>query len=175
MQVSQSNKTCCAPEDGALAVIDQASAVDFSGDRRVHISMNVRNVERSLPFYRALFNQAPIKLRNDYAKFEIADPSINFTINQHPDSVDRDGHFGIEVKDTDAVMDTLKRLKTLGVTVDATETQVACCYSVQDKIWAADPDGNHWEVFVVTANESEAGCSAGCICYDPATDRCKWD
>jgi hypothetical protein len=24
-----------------------------------------------------------------------------------------------------------------------------CCYALQDKVWASDPDGNSWEVFTV--------------------------
>ena len=26
---------------------------------------------------------------------------------------------------------------------------MTCCYAVQDKVWAVDPDGNKWEVYVV--------------------------
>ena len=31
---------------------------------------------------------------------------------------------------------------------------VTCCYAVQDKFWATDPDGHRWEVFVVTQAEA---------------------
>jgi hypothetical protein len=35
---------------------------------------------------------------------------------------------------------------------------------VQDKVWATDPDGNKWEVFVVLEAESDqyASDAAGC-------------
>ena len=174
MQTSDNAKSCCMPSEGTAPRGDRISAAQFSGDKRVHISLNVRNVKRSLPFYRALFDQDPIKIRDDYAKFEVDEPSVNFAINEHPDAVDRDGHFGVEVKHTDVVQNTYNRFKGLGIHVDATETQVACCYSVQDKIWAVDPDGNRWEVFVVTANEADEGCGATCICYNPDTGRCNW-
>ena len=44
------------------------------------------------------------------------------------------------------------------------EEATACCYAVQDKVWAVDPDGHKWEVFVVLEADAkdelfaEAGC-----------------
>ena len=29
-----------------------------------------------------------------------------------------------------------------------------CCYARQDKAWVRDPDGNEWEVFVVSKTTS---------------------
>jgi len=165
--------SCCAPPM-TESTTEQRSAVDFPNTRRPHISLNVRNVQRSTAFYRILFNQRPVKTRPDYVKFEPVDPPVNFTINEHADAVDRDGHFGIEVKDVDSVARFIERFKAAGVEVDATETQVSCCYSVQDKAWVVDPDGNHWEIFVVTNNEAAEGCGLSCICYDPSTGGCNW-
>ena len=34
------------------------------------------------------------------------------------------------------------------------EEGVTCCYAVQDKVWAIDPDGHRWEVFVVTGADA---------------------
>jgi catechol 2,3-dioxygenase-like lactoylglutathione lyase family enzyme len=150
------------------------SAVEFPNERRPHISLNVKNVQRATWFYKILFNQNPVKMRPDYAKFEPVDPPVNFTLNEHADAVDRDGHFGIEVKDVDAVARYLERFRSAGLKVDTTETQVSCCYSVQDKAWVVDPDGNHWEIFVVTSNEATEGCGLTCICYDPSTGGCNW-
>lgn len=167
------SSSCCAPPQQAAAP-EQTSAVDFPNTRRPHISLNVRNVQRSTWFYRLLFNQTPVKTRPDYVKFEPVDPPVNFTINEHADAVDRDGHFGIEVKDVESVARYIERFKAAGLEVDATETQVSCCYSVQDKAWVVDPDGNHWEIFVVTNNEAAEGCGLSCICYDPGTGGCNW-
>jgi catechol 2,3-dioxygenase-like lactoylglutathione lyase family enzyme len=167
------SSSCCAPPQQAAAP-EQTSAVDFPNTRRPHISLNVRNVQRSSWFYRLLFNQTPVKTRPDYVKFEPVDPPVNFTINEHADAVDRDGHFGIEVKDVESVARYIERFKAAGLEVDATETQVSCCYSVQDKAWVVDPDGNHWEIFVVTNNEAAEGCGLSCICYDPGTGGCNW-
>jgi catechol 2,3-dioxygenase-like lactoylglutathione lyase family enzyme len=165
---------CCDPGAPLQAEQNLPSAVNFQGDRRPHISINVRSIRAALPFYTALFGARPTKLRDDYAKWETETPPVNLALNEHPDAVSRNGHFGIEVKSMDAVMAYHERLKRLKVEVEATEQNVACCFSVQTKVWAADPDGNHWEVFVVTDNEAEEGCQSTCICYDPQTGGCNW-
>lgn len=121
-----------------------------------------------------LFNRNPSKLRDDYAKFEPTVPPVNFTLNEHPDAIDRDGHFGIEVKSPEEVQAVINRMTAAGLTVNTRETQVSCCYSVQDKVWVVDPDGNHWEVFVVTNSEAAEGCGLSCICYDKETGGCNW-
>ena len=61
-------------------------------------------------------------------------------------------HFGIQVKSTDAVREMAARLESAGLATLA-EENVTCCYSVQDKVWITDPDGNRWEVFVVLDND----------------------
>jgi len=165
--------SCCANASASIAE-DLPSAVNFLTDRRPHVSINVRSVTAALPFYRTLFNARPTKLRADYAKWESEDPPVNLTLNEHPDSVSRVGHFGIEVKSTDAVQEYLKRFRQMKVSVDATENDVACCFAVQTKIWAKDPDGNHWEIFVVTDADVDEGCGATCICYNQETGGCDW-
>ncbi|MEX0729527.1 MAG: ArsI/CadI family heavy metal resistance metalloenzyme [Aquisalimonadaceae bacterium] len=167
-------QACCAPAQAGLGVTDLPSAVDFATERRPHISVNVKSIKASVPFYRALFNRPPDKMKADFAKWEGDNPPMNVTINEHPDSVDRDGHFGIEVKSTEAVHAYYERMKRVSTGIQATEKDVACCFAVQTKIWAADPDGNRWEVFVVTDGEADEGCEASCLCYNPQTGGCEW-
>ena len=84
-------------------------------------------------------------------------------------------HFGVQVKSTAAVKEVADRLKEAGLATRA-EENVTCCYAVQNKVWATDPDGNKWEVYVVLDNDgaqhhsSQAECCAdkpGC-CEDKA-------
>ncbi len=135
------------------------SAVHFETPTRLHVAIAVRDVERSLPFYRTLFGQEPSKVRPGYAKFEVRDPPVNFTLNggDWPSVEQGPRHFGIQVKSTAAVERAKHRIEAGGFPT-WTEEQVSCCYAVQDKVWAADPDGHQWEVFVVTA--AEAGSSS---------------
>jgi predicted enzyme related to lactoylglutathione lyase len=39
--------------------------------------------ERSIPFYEALFGVSPEKVRPGYAKFSVAEPALNFTLNTY--------------------------------------------------------------------------------------------
>jgi predicted lactoylglutathione lyase len=148
------------------------SAVDFPFKSRLHISLDVNSIEKSLPFYRVLFNANPTKLKKDYAKFELEDPPLNITLNAFGREVSpKDApvnHFGIQAKNSDRVIEAKERYTQAGFHVEE-ETQTACCYAVQTKIWVADPDGNKWEVYVVTEADNEAGCGDDCICWDEIT------
>ncbi len=145
-------------------VTDAESAVDFPGTCRVHISLDVTDIEASLPFYMVLFSARPTKRLEDYIKFELTEPSLNLTLNQHDESHASSGHYGIQVKSSAMVRDAEKRLREAGFAITE-ETETACCYAVQTKIWVVDPDGNRWEVFVVTQADADVGCGPDCVCY----------
>jgi catechol 2,3-dioxygenase-like lactoylglutathione lyase family enzyme len=127
------------------------SAVEFATPTRIHVGLSVRDVDRSVDFYRQLFAQEPTKLRLHYAKFEVADPPVNLTLHEDASQQTVPGpsaHFGIQVKSADAVAQMAKHLQSVGLT-PRLEDATTCCYAVQDKAWVTDPDGNAWEVFVV--------------------------
>jgi predicted lactoylglutathione lyase len=127
------------------------SAVAFATPTRIHLGLSVRDVERSVNFYRQLFAQEPTKLRPHYAKFEVVDPPVNLTLHEDVDEHTIPGpsaHFGVQVKSTEAVAQMARRLQSVGL-APRLEDATACCYAVQDKAWITDPDGNAWEVFVV--------------------------
>src|SRR5438552_12172411 len=54
------------------------------GAFRPHISLDVTDLSRSVAFYSALFGQPPIKERPGYAKFSLAEPPLNFSMNERP-------------------------------------------------------------------------------------------
>ena len=148
--------SCCASIHREADDPTLNSAVSFATVSRVHVAIAVGDVERSAAFYRHLFAQEPTKRRDGYAKFEVAEPPVNFTLNQAPAALvealrEHTGprHFGIQVKSTRAVADAKARLEEAGLET-ISEEQVSCCYAVQDKIWVEDPDGHRWEIFVVT-------------------------
>lgn len=127
------------------------SAVEFATASRIHIALAVHNLERSMAFYRVLFGQEPTKTRPRYAKFEVAEPPVNLALNEVPEPVTPNhgvAHFGVQVKTTQAVHTIAARLHSAGLSTVA-EDHVTCCYAVQNKIWATDPDGNRWEIYVL--------------------------
>ena len=79
-----------------------------------HVSLNVGNVERSVAFYRQFFGVEPVKLKPDYAKFDLADPPLNFTMNERQPVQDgehgRLAHLGIQVEGHEAVARTARNL-----------------------------------------------------------------
>src|SRR6185369_13766041 len=116
---------------------------------KAHLALSVHNVERSIEFYKKLFAVVPSKVRTGYAKFDVQNPPLNFTLNEHNFS-DRGAlsHLGIQVASTDDVLVMREKWIEAGL-LTRDEMQTSCCYALQDKTWVRDPDGNEWEVFVV--------------------------
>jgi catechol 2,3-dioxygenase-like lactoylglutathione lyase family enzyme len=114
---------------------------------RMHVAINVKDLNRSLNFYKKLFQAEPTKVKENYAKFELEDPELHFSLNVRPfEGKGVLNHFGFQVKNTSEVLATKSRLQEAGIySID--EMNTTCCYAVQDKIWVMDPDGNAWEVF----------------------------
>ena len=80
-------------------------------------------------------------------------------------------HFGIQVKSAAHLKAMQQRLMDSGLSLEI-ENEVACCYAVQDKLWATDPDGNRWEVFHVLQADTElrsepSECCSDECCSDP--------
>jgi len=130
-------------------------------EMKPHLALTVSDVERAVPFYRALFDAEPAKVKPGYAKFEPRDPAIVLAlIEGERDGLGAFNHGGIKVSTTDAVLATRLRLKQAGLaTFDELDTE--CCYARQDKIWVTDPDGTPWEVFTVLEDTQHAGTSTG--------------
>ncbi len=140
--------------------MNEKMPVTYPENARTHIALRVGNLERSIEFYRLLLGIEPTKVRECYAKFEPENPSLNLALNEVSGSTQRDeglSHFGIQVDSTDAVKECAEKLEQAGLKMQV-EDQVTCCFAVQDKIWVEDPDGNHWEVFVVTQKDTSACC-----------------
>jgi catechol 2,3-dioxygenase-like lactoylglutathione lyase family enzyme len=131
---SKNNPTVTVPEVSAL---------------KAHLALNVTSVEQSIQFYRRMFGIEPSKVRTGYAKFDVQNPPLNFTLNQGP-FANRGSlsHLGIQVRSTADVLATRQKWNDAGL-LTRDEMQTNCCYATQDKTWVRDPDGNEWEVFVV--------------------------
>ena len=129
---------------------------------KAHLALNVRNVDESIAFYRKMLGIEPSKVRTGYAKFDVQNPPLNLTLNQHVfDERGALSHLGIQVASTDDVLATRKRWEEVGL-LTRDEMQTNCCYALQDKTWVRDPDGNEWEVFVVL--EDNLAETAPCEC-----------
>jgi len=124
---------------------------------RPHLALTVTDVERSVPFYQALFGTEPEKRKPGYAKFSVSDPALNFTLTQGVRTeLGAFNHAGIQVQSTSDVLAAKERLVAAGLAA-FDEMDTTCCYARQDKIWVRDPDGTPWEVFATHEDVEEHG------------------
>jgi catechol 2,3-dioxygenase-like lactoylglutathione lyase family enzyme len=118
-------------------------------EMKAHLAINVHRLTDSLDFYQKLFGVEPSKVRSGYAKFDLAQPLLNFTLNEKPfHEAGALSHLGIQVRSSEEVMSIREQWSERGL-LTRDEMQTDCCYARQDKAWVKDPDGNEWEVFVV--------------------------
>ncbi len=116
---------------------------------RAHVSINVKDVSKSIEFYQKLFDKNPQKQTADYAKFDLQEPSLNFSMQSAaPETVSRVSHLGIEVDSPTEIKEWKDRLEKAGI-IGRIEEDTDCCFARQDKVWFKDPDGNAWEIFYV--------------------------
>ena len=141
---------------------------------QAHVAIVVKDVAASMEFYRKLFGVEPSKVRTGYAKFDVVNPPLNFTLNQGP-APERGNlsHLGIQVQSTADVLAVRQRWHERGL-LPVDEMQTECCYALQDKAWVSDPDGNEWEVFAVLKDNlpekpvAEKSCCGPECCAPPA-------
>lgn len=136
-----------------------------------HVSLNVTNIDASVAFYEAAFSVSATKRRPGYAKFDLAEPSLNLTMQEAPRTGLNAAHFGVQVASEADVAEARARFERAGLAT-RTEENVSCCYAVQDKVWVEDPDGNAWEVFFVKADAESMGdatANGDACCVPPIT------
>ena len=145
---------------------------------RPHISLDVRDVPKSVAFYEKVFGVKPQKQVADYAKFDLKAPALNFSLVSSTGAVSTVDHLGIEVETVEEIAEWKARLQEQGI-LEKVEEDIACCFARQDKLWFTDPDGNAWEIFTVHEQLAVAGSlsQTGCCvpkkagAHEPATCR----
>jgi len=137
---------------------------------KAHVSINVRNVEQSIGFYRKMLGIEPSKVRTGYAKFDVQNPPLNLALNEVPNLAGAGAlsHLGLQVTSTEDVLAIRTRWAEAGL-VTRDEMQTDCCYATQDKTWVHDPDGNEWEAFVVLKDNLPEIEGAAACCSTKAT------
>ena len=113
--------------------------------KRLHVSVAVNDLDKSVSFYSTLFGTKPIVLKPDYAKWMLEDPRVNFSISSRGTRKGVD-HLGIQVDDDAELAVVAGRLTKAGQSVVKQEA-AACCYAKSNKAWVRDPEGIAWETF----------------------------
>lgn len=140
--------------------------------KRFHVHVAVPDLQRSIRFYSTMFGAEPSVVKDDYAKWMIEDPRVNFAISQRGSAAGVN-HLGFQVDDLSELEEIHSRLQAAdsGVTE---EKNVSCCYARSDKYWVTDPSGVAWESFhslgTVPFFDGETKEAAKGACCAPSTE-----
>jgi catechol 2,3-dioxygenase-like lactoylglutathione lyase family enzyme len=115
-----------------------------------HVSMYVRDLDAAIERYRKILGAEPAKVRPGYAKFELVDPPVIFSlvVGGEPGRV---SHLGIRYPGTGDVASEMVRTKNEGIEL-LQQQGVTCCYAKSDKYWVHDADAMAWEMYTLLAD-----------------------
>jgi extradiol dioxygenase family protein len=148
--------------------------------KRFHVHVSVGDLGQSIRFYSTLFGAAPAVTKDDYAKWMLEDPRINFAISTGRNKVGIN-HLGLQT-DSDAELETLSAQLQRADVQTAAEKDVTCCYARSNKYWVKDPAGVTWETFhslgsapVYSDEDAEpaadqTACGSGCGCSTSSSE-----
>jgi catechol 2,3-dioxygenase-like lactoylglutathione lyase family enzyme len=143
---------------------------------RLHVHIAVDDLDRNIRFYSAMFGAEPAVVKSDYAKWDLADPAVNFAISSRARNAGLD-HVGIQADSAEELAALQARLDAAGV-AGREQSGAACCYARSDKYLSLDPQGIAWEAFhtldsIPTFNESEEETPAqGCCVPEIGASSC---
>ncbi len=118
--------------------------------KRFHVHLHVDDLAKSIGFYSQLFAAQPARQEDDYAKWMLDDPPVNFAISTRGQQAGID-HLGIQTDDATE----LAALKARADAADMAlldEGTTTCCYARSEKHWVTDPQGIAWEHFHTLGN-----------------------
>jgi hypothetical protein len=127
--------------------------------KRLHVHVAVDDLSRSIGFYSALFAAEPAVIKDDYAKWMLDDPRVNFAISTRGRQPGLD-HLGIQAEDKDELNEIYHRLQSAGGNV-LEQGETRCCYAASEKSWIDDPAGIAWEAFFTSGEITDYGDGSG--------------
>ncbi|MEM7429225.1 MAG: ArsI/CadI family heavy metal resistance metalloenzyme [Pseudomonadota bacterium] len=123
---------------------------------KLHVSMKVENFDEAVKFYSGLFGLEPLVMRENYAKWDVENPSVNFVVEGGACCGTAIGldHLGIQAgtsEELDQVAGRMRGMDRPVLDVEAT----TCCYAKSDKAWIKGEAGDRWEVFLTHSHDEE--------------------
>ena len=123
--------------------------------KRFHVNVAVADLGKSIDFYTTLFDKEPSLVKEDYAKWMLDDPRVNFAISESQ-RMQGINHVGLQVDSTEELGEIQSRLRDAEQrTLDQDDAQ--CCYAHSAKTWVRDPDNVAWETFVTFGQTTHYG------------------
>ena len=115
--------------------------------KRFHVHLGVPDLSASIRFYSGLFGFAPTVRKDDYAKWMLDDPRVNFAISQRDGGRKGLNHLGLQAESADELAGIRAQFEAADHDATVAEPNVACCYARGNKHWVTDPQGIAWEAF----------------------------
>src|SRR5882672_7984225 len=114
--------------------------------KRLHVHVSVDDLTQSIRFYSTLFAAEPTVVHDDYAKWMLDHPRVNFAISNRAGREAGFSHLGIQVEVDSELAEVYGRLARAEQPIVEAKN-ATCCYAKSDKQWIADPQGVPWETF----------------------------
>jgi catechol 2,3-dioxygenase-like lactoylglutathione lyase family enzyme len=148
---------------------------------KFHLSLNVPDLGRAVEFYRVLFGVEPAKRYDDYAKFELDDPPVVFSLAPHPPGPGASlSHVGLRVSDDAAIARYRDRLEAAGICTQP-QDGTTCGHRLQNKLWVKDPFGTLWDIYRVEGDEARPAPAVAAVpapppsCATPPPATAAWE
>jgi catechol 2,3-dioxygenase-like lactoylglutathione lyase family enzyme len=78
--------------------------------KRLHVHVAVEDLAQSTQFYSTLFAAEPTVVKDDYVKWMLEDPRVNFAISVRPGRAAGISHLGIQAEDEAELAEVYDRL-----------------------------------------------------------------
>jgi len=127
--------------------------------KRFHAHISVNDLQESVGFYTRLFGQEPSKRMEDYAKWMLEDPRVNFAISSRGHRAGLN-HFGFQVDGPQELLELKRLAESASGAGVLDQPDAACCYARSEKHWTIDPQGLAWEHFHTMSDALEFGVDA---------------
>ena len=143
--------------------------------KRLHVHVDVPDIEQSVRFYSTLFGAEPTKRMPDYAKWMLDDPRVNFAISARGGNVGVN-HLGLQADSADELAGIREQFTAADQSSLQDEPGANCCYAKSDKHWVTDPQGIAWEgyhtlgeVRYFDGDHADRGAESACCAPDKVT------
>lgn len=142
--------------------------------KRLHVHLGVPDLQASIRFYSGLFGMVPSVQKDDYAKWMLDDPRVNFAISQRGGAPGLN-HLGLQAESAEELAGIRSQFESADASATVAETGAHCCYAKSDKHWVTDPQGIAWEAFHTLDSiplfgaEPEMKAAAGGCCAPSGT------
>ena len=143
--------------------------------KRFHVHLGVADLEQSIRFYSGLFGAPPTVRKDDYAKWMIDDPRVNFAISARGGNVGVN-HLGLQADSAAELAGIREQFSAADRTSLQDEPGANCCYAKSDKHWVTDPQGIAWEgyhtlgeVRYFAGDHADRGAESACCAPDKVT------